>query len=330
MKFEVRTEILFQSWRRDMNKIDSISVIVPTFNRMDFLEETLKAILLQEVQDLEIIVVDDCSTDKTKEFLINFAQLNAQVRPIFLDSNQGESSAVNAGWKETTKKFIAIVNSDDPPHKDWLRAMFQGIHANPTYGFFYPDRLVINQSGEPLRYEKLENWSTQTLFGILIPIASAGLIIDKTCLPVDFLPRDPNIVFPSDLIQMFELGLIAEGCRIEGAWGVWREHSDSFSSAVDSETKASLFEIHVRSWLYKHIDDIAPLANPFLSEASLYGHLWRIFRKKSSFMRSNILLLKTSLLPSIRKRPKLVIYIVHIAIRYGLKNLYRPPSRFFK
>jgi glycosyltransferase involved in cell wall biosynthesis len=283
---------------------------------MDYLEETLQAILVQDIQDLEIIVVDDCSTDETREFLVNFSELYTQIKPIFLESNQGESSAVNTGWKEASKKFIAVVNSDDPPHKDWLKAMFQGIESNPDYGFYYPDRLVIDQKGEPLRYEKLEEWSNKTLYEILIPIASAGLIINVDSLPDGFIPRNPKVVFPSDLIQMFNLGLITSGIRIEGAWGAWREHDESFSGTTSARIKASLFETHVGDWIKSYSREIKSFGNPSLSQAYLYGHLWLIFRKNSGFLTSFSLMLKTSLLPNICKRPTLIVNMMQIASKY--------------
>ena len=298
----------------------SISVIVPTYNRMDYLEETLQAILVQDIQDLEIIVVDDCSTDETKEFLINFAELYTQVRPIFLESNQGESSAVNTGWKEASKKFIAVVNSDDPPHKDWLKAMFQGIESNPDYGFYYPDRLVIDQKGEPLRCEKLEEWSNKTLYEILIPIASAGLLINVDRLPDGFVPREPKVVFPSDLIQMFNLGLITSGIRIEGAWGAWREHNESFSGATSAKTKASLFETHVGDWIKSHSREIKSFGNPSLRQAYLYGHMWLIYRAQLGVIDSVLLMAKSSLIKSVLKRPQLLGSIFIITWRYLLKR----------
>ena len=303
-----------------MNKIDSISVIVPTFNRMDYLEETLKAILAQEVQDLEIIVVDDCSTDNTKEFLTNISKAFQQIVPVFLSSNQGESCAVNAGWKIAQKRFVAIVNSDDPPHNDWLRDMSEGINTNPGYGFYYPNRLVIDKYGQPIRYEILENWSNRTLFEILIPIASAGLVIDKRHLPIDFMPRDPKVVFPSDLLQMFNLGLITSGIKIDGAWGVWREHDSSFSSATNVIAKASLFENSVRDWLTNNSHSIKDGGSASIREAYLYGHMWRIYRTRNGFSRSIFLLAKSSLLSSIRKRPRLILSIILIAIRYAFNK----------
>jgi glycosyltransferase involved in cell wall biosynthesis len=299
---------------------NSISVVVPTYNRVNYLEETLKAILAQDVQDLEIIVVDDCSTDQTKKFLINFAQAHPQIRPIFLTSNQGESSAVNAGWKEATKNFIAIVNSDDPPHKNWLKAMFQGVDGNPGYGFYYPNRLVINEVGEPLRYEKLEDWSNKTLYEVLIPIASAGLIINLSHLPISFVPRNPKVVFPSDLIQMLNLGLITSGIRIEGAWGVWREHRESFSSATSARTKAFLFETHVGDWIKSNLREIQSFGNPSLSHAYLYGHIWLIYRNRFGVFYSIFLMAKTSLFSSVLKRPKLLGSIYVLVWRHVLKR----------
>jgi glycosyltransferase involved in cell wall biosynthesis len=296
--------------------MQSISVIVPTFNRMGYLEETLRAILRQQIQELELIVVDDGSTDGTREFLEKFEKEFNFVKILLLRSNQGESCAVNAGWKEAKNRFITVVNSDDPPHVDWLRDMSLGINRNPGFGFYYPDRLVINEIGEVLRYESLENWSTKTLYESLIQVSSAGLVIDTNHLPENFIPRDPKVVFPSDLIQTLNLGLITSGRRIEGAWGIWREHSDSFSSSSNVVEKANLYEVNVRDWLETNCKEIQDFGNFSLREACLYGHMWRIYRKELGRLSSVNQMFKTTFKVRIFANPWLIPNIAFVAIRY--------------
>jgi len=89
-----------------------ISVIIPTFNRSSFLTKTINAILEQTVSVDEIIVVDDGSTDDTREICSNF-----DIRYIYQD-NKGVSSARNHGISLSLNDWIAFCDSDDIWHKE--------------------------------------------------------------------------------------------------------------------------------------------------------------------------------------------------------------------
>ncbi len=86
-----------------------VSAIVPNFNYSSFLEECLDSIIAQDYPNLEVIVVDDGSTDDSLELLKKF---ESKVT-IISQSNQGVSAARNRGILESKGEFIALVDSDD-------------------------------------------------------------------------------------------------------------------------------------------------------------------------------------------------------------------------
>ena len=92
-----------------MRKKESISVIIPTFNRREFISDAVESILVQRMDGLEVIVVDDGSTDGTQEVLKPYT--NA-VRYIYQD-NQGVSAARNRGIQESRGELLAFLDSDD-------------------------------------------------------------------------------------------------------------------------------------------------------------------------------------------------------------------------
>jgi glycosyltransferase involved in cell wall biosynthesis len=91
-----------------------VSVILPTYNRADFLGRSVRSVLNQTFSDFELIIVDDASTDHSKEVIDAF---NDQ-RLIYLEheQNRGGSAARNTGIKAAGGKFIAFQDSDD----EWL------------------------------------------------------------------------------------------------------------------------------------------------------------------------------------------------------------------
>ena len=87
-----------------------VSVIIPTFNRANLAREAIESVLSQTFQDFEIIVIDDGSTDKTKEVL--FGIQSDKVRYIY-QTNKGPAAARNAGIRIAKGKYIAFLDSDD-------------------------------------------------------------------------------------------------------------------------------------------------------------------------------------------------------------------------
>lgn len=87
----------------------TVSVIIPTYNRADFLKEAVDSVLTQTFHDVELIVVDDGSTDHTRQLLQSYGQ---QLRSV-TQENRGVSSARNIGIHASTGEYIALLDSDD-------------------------------------------------------------------------------------------------------------------------------------------------------------------------------------------------------------------------
>lgn len=86
----------------------SVSVIIPTYNRCDFVREAMASVLAQTFQDFELIVVDDGSTDGTADIVREFPRTH-----YLLQENRGVSAARNAGVAVSRGELIAFLDSDD-------------------------------------------------------------------------------------------------------------------------------------------------------------------------------------------------------------------------
>jgi len=96
----------------------AVSVIVPTYNRATLLLTALRSIAAQSFQDLELIVVDDGSTDRTRELVSALG--NPKIR-YFYQENRGAAAARNLGIKRSRGEFVAFLDSDDC----WLEAKLE-------------------------------------------------------------------------------------------------------------------------------------------------------------------------------------------------------------
>lgn len=97
-----------------------ISVIVPVYNVEPYLKKCLDSIVNQTYEDLEILVIDDGSTDKSGQICDEYAEWDERVR-VFHTDNKGLSAARNLGLKEAKGEWIEFVDSDDWVDRDYCK-----------------------------------------------------------------------------------------------------------------------------------------------------------------------------------------------------------------
>ena len=102
-----------------------ISVIVTCYDIEEYLEQCLESVVNQTLQDMEIIVVDDGSTDGTKEIITKFEAADPRIQTIFFSENTvgGVGRAANAGLDAATGEFIGFVDGDDYLELDMFEKM---------------------------------------------------------------------------------------------------------------------------------------------------------------------------------------------------------------
>ncbi|MBQ2440625.1 MAG: glycosyltransferase, partial [Paludibacteraceae bacterium] len=106
-----------------------ISVIIPNYNNEAYIAECLQSILQQTYTDLQIIVVDDGSTDHSVAIMQQFAQQDPRIE-IVTQTHAGQSVARNNGIKHVKGEFISFVDSDDYLESDFYETLIQAIGDN--------------------------------------------------------------------------------------------------------------------------------------------------------------------------------------------------------
>lgn len=110
-----------------------VSVIMPTYNRAEYLKEAVESILKQTLQDFELIIIDDASTDATFDVLKSFIN-DSRVRLYRELHNQGQTVLRNKGLTFASGKFIAWADSDDICLPNRLEKQIAFLDANPDIG----------------------------------------------------------------------------------------------------------------------------------------------------------------------------------------------------
>ncbi len=90
-----------------------VSVVIPLYNSAGFITPTLESVLCQTYHNIEVILVDDCSKDSTREVVMTFADKDSRIKYFLQDKNQGAAVARNRGLEEANGQYIALLDSDD-------------------------------------------------------------------------------------------------------------------------------------------------------------------------------------------------------------------------
>lgn len=175
--------------------MSKISVIIPIYNREKYIEKCLESLLAQSFTDIEIICVNDGSTDNTLEILQTFANKDTRFQIIDLKVNRGASNARNLAIKASSSPFLFFLDSDDWIEPNCLELLYkQIIEDNCEIAFcaynYYSNGTKVGDSLQDTK--KLQSKSNIDLYFLLIPII--GKIVSKKFI------LEKNIEFKEDFI----------------------------------------------------------------------------------------------------------------------------------
>ena len=131
-----------------------VSVITPAFNAEKTIGKTIESVLKQSYKNLELIIVDDISSDNTVEIVKRYQRKDSRVKLFILEKKGGASGARNLAIKEAKGKYIAFLDCDDLWKKDKLKKQINFMEKNNIY-FSYTDYSYIDSKGKSLeKYRK--------------------------------------------------------------------------------------------------------------------------------------------------------------------------------
>lgn len=134
-----------------------VSVIVPNYNHAPYLKPRIDSILQQTFQDFELIILDDCSSDNSKEIIESYRG-NPHISQIIYNTfNSGSAfKQWDKGISLAKGEWIWIAESDDYAEPQFLEKLISAVRNRPSYGFVYSNTRIVSEKGETL-YETTVN-----------------------------------------------------------------------------------------------------------------------------------------------------------------------------
>lgn len=123
------------------------TIIIPTYNVEKYIEQCINSVILQTEKDIEIILIDDCSSDSTTKIIEEYAKNDTRINLIINEKNSGPSHSRNKGLQAAKGKFIAFLDSDDWWDEERLEKMLQHVE-NFNADMICDDQKLINDNEE--------------------------------------------------------------------------------------------------------------------------------------------------------------------------------------
>lgn len=123
-----------------------VSIITPVYNSEKLIEKTINSVRNQSYTQFEMILVDDCSIDNSREIIKKIAEIDHRIRYIRLDQNSGAAVARNTGIKAAEGRYIAFLDSDDMWKKEKLTRQISFMEKN-NVAFTYTAFETITEDG---------------------------------------------------------------------------------------------------------------------------------------------------------------------------------------
>ena len=136
---------------------DCIDIILPNYNSEKYIKQTINSIINQEYKNWKLLIIDDCSNNKTKNILKKFSK-NRKIKIFWLKKNRGAGFSRNYALKKSNSPFVAFIDSDDLWKKDKLKKQLNFMKKN-NFSFTYTNYETFGKKSKKINSPSKLNYS---------------------------------------------------------------------------------------------------------------------------------------------------------------------------
>jgi aminoglycoside 3-N-acetyltransferase len=233
-----------------------ISILMPVYNRADFLEEVIPAVLNEEFSDFELLICDDASTDQSYRIVQAFAQKDSRIRAFRREANSGRPGIVYQFLaKQATGNYLIASDSDDLCLPRRLKVLHAAAESNPDVSIAYGKTRVVDQTNGSLLGWYQETFDAAKLFrSNYVPDGAALLrrsIFDRV------RGYDESITWAEDYDLRLRMALEGRFLYVDEEVYVYRLHPKNWTAIAKNEGEEAVFKEAVIRRCVRHLDDVA-------------------------------------------------------------------------
>ncbi|PIT88174.1 MAG: hypothetical protein COU29_04145 [Candidatus Magasanikbacteria bacterium CG10_big_fil_rev_8_21_14_0_10_36_32] len=208
-----------------------VSINLITYNRADFIVQAMDSILLQTFSDWELIIIDDASTDNTKELVDSYLLKDSRIKYVKQENRCGISRSRNAALKLSVGKYIAVLDSDDVwSDSNKLKKQVEFLDNNSDYCLVGCGVEVINKQGDRLKKYCNPGEDEEIRKTILIknPFAHSSVAYRKQTID-QLIGYDESLKIGEDYDLWLRMGKVGKMANLNNIFIFYRKHTANIS-----------------------------------------------------------------------------------------------------
>ncbi len=214
--------------------MSKVSVVIPSYNAMKYLPETVESVLQQTFADFELLIIDDGSSDKTVDWV---SQLDDSRIRLISQPNQGAASARNTGIKYSKGKYIAFLDADDLWRTTKLEKQVRYLEDNPAVGLVHTWTAFIQSDGIPTgrlmtTHGKGNVWEQMVVYN-LVRCGSTAMV--RRCCFEDVGYFDQTLKYAEDWDMWIRISANYSFETIHEPLVLYREHANNKSKNYEGQ-----------------------------------------------------------------------------------------------
>ena len=232
-----------------------VSVIIANYNSQNYISEAIESILNQSFRDLELIIVDDKSTDESVLIIKKIANSDSRIKLIELSENHGVTYARQTGLETSIGKYIAILDSDDTSSPDRLEEQVKCLELNNDIVLVASDYTVIDETGKiKNQHKKVQKNDASIKWYMTFGNCFAhSTIMFRSITAKKLGGYDLNIKRGLDMELTSKLLTMGKAFVIPRPLTQWRTYSKSMTKSVDKKELEKNYILSVQNSIALHL-----------------------------------------------------------------------------
>jgi glycosyltransferase involved in cell wall biosynthesis len=216
-----------------------VSIITPSYNQAQYLEQTIQSVLLQDYPNIEYLVVDGGSSDGSQEIIQRYAN---RIAWWISEPDNGQAEAINKGFRRANGQIVGWLNSDDLYFsRDTISQAVRAFGEYPDAGMVYANGLKINSQGLLIDWFKYPQYDLKDLLSFKVLLQPASFMRKTALEEAHFLPEASNLLLDHEL--WLQIAARHPLIHVDGFWSVERSHDSAKTISLAAHYGPDAFEL---------------------------------------------------------------------------------------